>query len=86
MNLSVLKQPALTLDTGDQDFSSCRLVNEWWSLRVDGCHLGGLDGATLIDRVTGDIHNASQSARPNRNLDRSASIVNFPTTDETLGT
>lgn len=86
MNISVLKQPTLTLDASDQDFSSCRLVNEWWGLGVDGCQFCGLDRATLVDRVTSDIHNASQSARPNRNLDRSAGIVNFPTTDETLGT
>lgn len=48
------------LDTGNQNLGGGRLLNELGSFGVDGEVLVGLDGTTLVDRVTGDVHDAAK--------------------------
>jgi hypothetical protein len=74
------------LDAGDQDFSARRLLNELWWIGVDGEPLGALDGATLVNGITGDVHDATESAGADGNHDGVASVGRDSASDETLGT
>jgi len=74
------------LDTGLQDFSSSRLLNEGGRVGMDRTKLDTFDGAPLVDRLTNDVHDATQSTLPDRNPDGGTSVDNLLTTDETLGT
>ena len=74
------------LDTGNQDLSGGGLLGELRGVGVDGVELGSLDGATLVNGVTSDVHDATKSAVTNGNLDGSTSVGGLGTTDETLGT
>jgi hypothetical protein len=56
---SVRSEEIDDLDTSDENLSRGRLLNELWGLGVNGEELVGLDGATLVDRVTGDIHDTT---------------------------
>jgi hypothetical protein len=53
---------------------------------VDGQPLGGLDGTTLIDGVTGDVHDTTESAGADGNENGGASVGCDVATDETFGT
>ena len=75
-----------TLDTGNQDLGGGGLVNELGSLGVNGGKLGALDGTTLIDGVTGDVHDATESTGADGNHDGVAGIVDILATGEALGT
>ena len=74
------------LDTGDQDLSGGGLLGELRGVGVDGSVLGGLDGTTLVNGVTSNVHDATKSAVTDGDLDGSASVGGLGTTDETLGT
>ena len=74
------------LDTGDQDLSGGGLLGELGGVGVDGSELGGLDGTTLVDGVTSDVHDATKSAVTNGDLDGGASVGGLGATNETLGT
>jgi hypothetical protein len=74
------------LDTGDEDFGGCGLFSELWWIGMDGSELVGLDGSTLIDGVTSDVHDTTESSWTNRNHDRSSSVSSNGTSYETLGT
>ena len=74
------------LDTGNQDLSGCGLLGELRGVGVDRSVLGGLDGTTLVNGVTSDVHDATKSAVTDGNLDGSTSVGGLRTTDETLGT
>lgn len=50
------------LDTRHQNLGGCRLLNELGSFSVNGQILVSLDGATLVNRVTGDVHDTAESA------------------------
>ena len=53
---------------------------------MDGEELGGLDGTTLVNRITSDVDDTAQGAGTDGNLDGSASVVSGSTTGQTLGT
>lgn len=74
------------LDPSDQDLSLSGLSGEWWGVSVDGGVLDSLDGATLVNGVTSDVHDTAKGARADRDLDRSAGVESGGTTSQTLGT
>lgn len=76
----------LTLNTSNQDFGSGGLVDELRSLGVNRGVLGSLDGATLVNGVTSDVHDTAQSSGTDRDHDGVASIDTGATTDKTFGT
>ena len=51
------------LDTGDENLGSGGLLNELGGIGVDGKSLVGLDGSSLVNRVTGDVDDATKSGR-----------------------
>jgi hypothetical protein len=53
---------------------------------VDGQPLCSLDGATLVDGVTSDVHDAAEGAGADGDEDRSAGVGCDVATDETFGT
>jgi peptide chain release factor 1 len=73
-------------DTGGQNLGRGRLLDERGSLGVDRQVLGGLDGATLVNGVTSDVHDAAQSRRTDGDGDGSTSVKGLSTSDETLRT
>jgi hypothetical protein len=53
---------------------------------VNGSVLGGLDGTTLVNGVTSDVHDATKRSRADGNHDGVASVGGYGTADETFGT
>lgn len=74
------------LDTGDQDLSSGGLVSEGRGIGVDGESLGGLDGSTLINWVTSNVHDTTEGSWTDWHRDGGSSVGCTVTTDETFGT
>ena len=74
------------LDTSDQNLSGGGLLGELGRVGVDGEELVGLDGSTLVDGVTSDVHDTSQGSRADGDGDGSAGVGSLGATDETLGT
>ena len=74
------------LDTGLQDLGSGRLLNEGGRVGMDRTKLDTLDGTPLVNGLANDVHDTTQSALPDGNPNRSASVYNLLATDETLGT
>jgi hypothetical protein len=74
------------LDTSDQDFSRGRLLGEWRRVSVNGSLLGVLYGTAVVDGVTSDVQDTTESSLADRDLDGAASVDGLGTTDETLGT
>lgn len=77
---------SLTLDTSDENLGRGRLVGERRSLSVDGSQLDTLDGATLVDGITSDVHDTTESARADGDRDGGTGIEAVLTTDKTLST
>jgi peptide chain release factor 1 len=74
------------LDTGDENLSSGGLLNELWGLAVNGSGMLGLDGTTLVNGVTSDVHDTAKSLRADGDGDGSTSVDSLSASDETLGT
>lgn len=53
---------------------------------MDRSQLGSLDGSTLIDRITGDVHDTTKSAWTDGDSDGIASIGGLVSADQTLST
>jgi hypothetical protein len=53
---------------------------------VDRSQLGALDGTTLVNGVTGDVHNTTEGTRTDGDHDGVAGVLDLTTTGETLGT
>lgn len=83
---SVWSKQVDNLDTSLQDFSSSRLLNEGRRVGMDRGKLDTFDGAPLVNWLTNDVHDTTQSTLPDRDPDGGTSVDNFLTTDETLGT
>ena len=83
---SIGGQKVDNLDTSDEDLSGGGLLDELRGIGVDGSHLGGLDGATLVDGVTSDVHDTTKGTVTNGNLDGGTGVGGLGTADETLGT
>src|SRR5690606_24187724 len=71
---SIRSEQVDNLDTGDQNLGLGGLLGERRGISVNRVVLGGLDGTALINRVTSDVHDTAQSARADRDLDRSTGI------------
>ncbi len=74
------------LDTSNQNLSGSRLVDELRRLGVDRQELVSLDRTTLVNGVTGDVDDTTESGRANGNGDGGTSVRSLGTTDETLST
>lgn len=74
------------LDTGDKNLGRGGLVNELGGFGVDGGELGALDGTTLVNGVTSDVHDATETAGTDGNHDGGTSVDDLAATDETLST
>lgn len=59
----VRSQQVDDLDTGLQNLGDDRLVNERRSVGVDGGHLDSLDGASVVDGLTDDVHDSTAGRR-----------------------
>jgi len=74
------------LDTGDENLGGGGLFGENRWIGVDRSALVGLDGTTLVNGVTSDVHDTTESAWADRDGDRSTRVGGLLTTSETLGT
>ena len=74
------------LDTGLEDLSSSGLLNERRRLAVNGEELVALDGTTLVNGLTNDVHDTTERAFADRDLNGGTSVDDLLATDKTLGT
>lgn len=52
---------------------------------MNGIFLLGLDGSSLIDGISNDVHNSAKSFRADRDADRCSGINNILASDQSLG-
>ena len=74
------------LDTGLQDLSGSRLVDERRGVSVDGRKLDALDGTTLVNGLANDVHDTAEGGSTDGDTDGGAGVDNLLATNETLGT
>ena len=74
------------LDTSFQNLGGSGLVNKGRGVGVDGGKLDTLDWATLVDRLTNDVHDTAKSGGTDRDHDGVASVDNLGTANETFCT
>jgi hypothetical protein len=74
------------LDTSDEHLGGGGLFGERWGVGVNGRVLGGLDGTTLVNGVTSNVHDATKGSIADGNHDGVAGVGGLSTADETLGT
>lgn len=74
------------LDTGDEDLSGGGLLDELRGIGVDGQELVGLNGTTLVNGVTSDVHDATKSSGADGDGDGRTGVGGLAATDETLST
>ena len=74
------------LDTGLQDLSGGRLVDERGRVGVDGEELVALDGTTLVNGLANDVHNAAKRRVTDGDTDGGTRVDDLLATDETFGT
>ena len=80
------KKAKHTLDTGDENFGSCGLLDESWSLSVNWGELGSLNWSTLVNWVTSDVHDTTEGTWTDGNHNWVSGVDNLTTTDETFST
>lgn len=73
------------LDAGLEDLGRGRLVDELWRVGVDRAHGDTDDGSTLVDRLTDDVHDATEAGGADGDEDGRAGVDDSLATDETLG-
>jgi hypothetical protein len=74
------------LDTSDENLSSGGLLDESGSVGVDGELLLVLNGATLVNGLASDVHDAAKGTVTDGNHDGVAGVDSLAATNETLGT
>ena len=74
------------LDTGLENLGLGGLVNERGGLDVNGGDLGALDGSTLVHGLANDVHDTTEGAGTDGDLNGETSVNDLLATDETLGT
>lgn len=74
------------LDTGLQDLSSRRLVDERRGVSVNGRELDTLDGTTLVNGLANDVHDTAEGGSTDGDTDGGTGVNDLLATDETLGT
>ena len=52
---------------------------------MDGCALGGVDGSSLVDGVTDDVHDSSEGLGADGDTNGGTGIDNFLSADESFG-
>jgi hypothetical protein len=73
-------------DTSLENLSSGRLFDERRRIVMNGKDLVALDGTTLVDGFTNDVHDTTERALADGNLDWSTGVDDLLATYETLGT
>lgn len=74
------------LDTSNQNLGRGGLVSERGGISVDGQELVGLDRSSLINGVTSDVQDTTESGGADGNGDGSTSVGSLGTTNKTLST
>lgn len=74
------------LDTSDENLGRGGLVSERGGVSVDGQELVGLDRSSLINGVTSDVQDTTESGGADGNGDGSTSVGSLGTTNKTLST
>jgi hypothetical protein len=74
------------LDTSDENLSGSGLLDELGGFLVNGQALVRLDGATLVNGVTSDVHDTAEGLGTDGDGDGSTGVDSGSTSDETLGT
>ncbi len=74
------------LDTGDENLGGGRLLNERWGVGVNWGTQLGVDWATLINWVTGNVHDATKGLWADWNHDWVSGISGAVATDKSLST
>ena len=82
---SVRSEQIHDLDTSNQDLGGCGLVNKLGSVGMDGKSLDSLDRSTLIDGVSGNVHDTTKCARANGNHNGGTSVGGLGATYKALG-
>jgi hypothetical protein len=83
---SVGSEEVDNLDTGLENLSSGRLVDEWWRVSVDGETLDADNGTTLVNGLANDVHDTAESGLADGDEDGRTSIDDLLATNETLST
>ena len=83
---SVGREEVDDLDTGLQDLSGSRLVDERRGVSVDGRKLDALDGTTLVNGLANDVHDTAEGGSTDGDTDGGTGVNDLLATDETLGT
>ena len=83
---SVGREEVDDLDTGLQDLSGSRLVDERRGVSVDGRKLDALDGTTLVNGLANDVHDTAESRSADGDTDGGTGVDDLLATNETLGT
>ena len=73
------------LNTGDENFGFGRLVGEQRRFCVDRVGLCSANGATFVDRLTNDVHDAAKGHWANWNRNLGAGVANRLTTGQAFG-
>jgi len=74
------------LDTSNQNLGRGGLISERRGVSVNGQELVSLDRSSLINGVTSDVQDTTESSRADRNGNRSTSVRSLGATNETLST
>ncbi|KAH3670907.1 hypothetical protein OGAPHI_000618 [Ogataea philodendri] len=74
------------LDTSLQDFSSSRLLNKSWWVSVDWVSLLALNWTSLVNRLTNNVDDSTQSTSSDRDGNWRTSVKDGLTSNETLST
>jgi hypothetical protein len=83
---SIRCQQVDDLDTSNEHFSGCRLLNELWCISVNRKPLAGLDGSSFVNGITSDVHDTTECAWSDGNHDGRAGVGCDVATSEALGT
>ena len=83
--LGVRRQQIDHLDAGDENFGFGRLIDVRRCRRVDRPLLGGLDRASLVDRLADHVHDAAQGLVADRNRDRLAGVDHLLAAHQAFG-
>jgi hypothetical protein len=83
---SVRSEKIHDLDTSDQNLGRGRLIGERRGVSVNRQELVSLDGSSLVNGVTSDVQDTTESSRADGNSNRSTSVRSLGATNETLGT
>ena len=82
----IRSQKIYDLDTRLEHFGGSGLVNERWRVSVNGRLFYALDGTTLVNGLSNDVHDAPKRGAADWNHDGCAGVDHLLATNETFGT